>query len=64
MAPASKAAATDKLDINTATMDQLKALPASADAYRRRSLTGVLTAPRMNCTENKPPAGDYDKLKT
>jgi competence protein ComEA len=35
-APQSSMAAADKLDINTATKDQLKALPGIGDAYSQK----------------------------
>ncbi len=44
-APATAPSATDKLDINSATKDQLKALPGIGDAYSQKIIEAVPTAP-------------------
>ena len=63
------AAATTKstaapLDINTATPDQLKAIPGIGDAYSKRIIDGrPYTAKNQLVTRGILPQGVYDKIK-
>jgi competence protein ComEA len=63
------AAATTKstaapLDINTATADQLKAIPGIGDAYSKRIIDGrPYTAKNQLVTRGILPQGVYDKIK-
>jgi competence protein ComEA len=62
-APAT-AAATDKIDINTATGDQLKAIPGIGDAYSKRIIDGrPYTAKNQLVSRGILPQGVYDKIK-
>jgi competence protein ComEA len=62
---ASTAAPTaDKVDINTATADQLKALPGIGDAYAKRVIDGrPYTAKNQLVSRGVLPQGVYNKIK-
>jgi DNA uptake protein ComE-like DNA-binding protein len=62
--PAAAAATTDKIDINTATPDQLKAIPGIGDAYSKRIVDGrPYTAKNQLISRGILPQGVYDKVK-